>query len=182
MSPQDTRFIGSSKKRDALTFHPTYELLQLLNVKIHSSSVGEKRKFHEINTQSLRKALGIAREARQASGVNEDNIMLSAEQVHKAFSWLHREVFEEHYVNNAKLRDDIERHQTHLENSSSRREKQQLHQNSRGAFKVWMFSLLGNKQLFKYILIHGVFDANKLTCYLIQNDRASSSRSKQQIS
>ena len=104
--------------------------------------------------------LGIAREMRSHVGVTVANKCLSEHQLHEAWQFLQREIFEK-YMRNYNLRDKIQAYECDPHSFSST-EAQKLDKARRSAFKAWVHSLIGGTAFFADLVKHGLHDAEIL--------------------
>ena len=98
--------------------------------------------------------LEIAREVRSHVGVTVPNKCLCDQQLHEAWHFLQREIFEKKYMYNCDLRDKIEAYRRDP-HSFNRTKTQQLSKTRRSVFKAWVHNLIGDRTLFANLVRHG---------------------------
>ena len=89
--------------------------------------------------------LKIIKKARAHAGVTCDNQTLRSGESTRALSWL-QTTFEEQFMRNQKIKDKISKLEA-VPDLYSRREKSDLRNERRGAFKAWHKDLFGNSPL-----------------------------------
>ena len=93
-------------------------------------------------------------------GAKEDEITLTCDQFETALQNL-KTIFQNHFMINTRLKDDM--HQKSVDpDAFSRQEKKQINSDFRGAFVVWLRTLLGDKAFVFALLRHGIFDFSDL--------------------
>ena len=106
--------------------------------------------------QMLQMSLEIARDARKSVGVEASNVTLSEKQREAAFEFVKNNIFVKKFMRKEPHRT---KYLALLDNDNlfAGRERQELRQTVRGAFKAWLHGLMGNTALFMVVLKHGLF-------------------------
>jgi hypothetical protein len=112
------------------------------------------------------RALALIEKARSHVGVTFANRTLTESDLLKALDWLQKSCFEEHFMQNRELKENI----TWLEaypGKYTKAQKKKIKDDRRGAFRVWKHSLLGNTALFHAILHHGLFNLDDMREFML---------------
>ena len=100
--------------------------------------------------------LELLRQIRRDVGVAQNNKTLESDEMTHALSKL-KQTFEQHFMRNT----DLQKKKTEIA-SLHGKQKASLRKDSRGAFKAWCRSLLGDYSVVLAILRHGIFDFSDL--------------------
>ena len=107
-------------------------------------------------TRILQMGLEIARDARKFVGVEASNVTLSEKQRKAAFTFLKDDIFVKKFMRNEPHRSNYLA-LLDTDDLFKGKERQELQQKVRGAFKSWLRGLMGNTALFMVVLKHGLF-------------------------
>ena len=107
--------------------------------------------------KTLEKSFNLLKTARAQAGVATDNKSLDDPKFTVAHNWLF-ETFKDRFIENHDLHDRV--HNVSVDNVLSRKTKDKLKQDTRGAFKSWKRSLVGNTAFLTALLRNGFFDSH----------------------
>ena len=138
----------------------------LLRPVVSSTSEPGATGFIDVNAtlETLDESFNLLKKARAHAGVERDNKTLSKEEFEVAHKWLF-EVFKTHFIQNVDLRTRIVN--ASVDSVVTRQEKDRLRKDTRGAFKVWKRSLLGNHPFLLAVLRNGLFDTQSQQEFMI---------------
>ena len=114
----------------------------------------------KLSAQTFANTLLLLQKLRAAVGANTDNTTLSSDQFEKAFKAL-KDIFAEKFIRNQKIVEDM-RTLAVDPGAFSREHKKKVREAFRGAFRTWANALLGDFNLLRMVLRHGIFDFSDL--------------------
>ena len=109
-----------------------------------------------LTLKTLDDSVGLLKKARAHAGVVSDNTTLDEKEFQVAHNWLYK-TFEDRFMENDTLRDRI--HGASVE-KLDKKQKKKLASDTRGAFKSWKRSLVGNTAFLTALLRNGFFDSH----------------------
>ena len=110
----------------------------------------------DVSGNTFVSAILLLKKIRAEVGAKKDGTTLTTVQFETALQNL-KTIFENHFLLNRKLAWDLQRNKDESR-ALSREEKKQIITEFRGAFSVWLKSLLGDKAFAFALLRHGIFD------------------------
>lgn len=133
-------------------FHPVVSKMLLLD-----HGVVQTGPINIKNTVNmLSDALELIRRARAAAGHPGVSTTLAKHEFETALGFM-KATFEKHFMENAALREKVRRYDKDPA-QFSRKEKNAIRNNRRGAFNSWAQTLLGGIHFFKAVMRHGLFE------------------------
>ncbi len=105
--------------------------------------------------KTLDDSFNLLKQARAQAGVYQSNRTLEKHEFQVAHDWLHKR-FRDYFIENEDLNNRVH---AAAANDLKGKQKQALLKETRGAFKVWKRSLVGNHEFLMAVLRHGYFDA-----------------------
>ena len=134
-----------------LLYQPIAEQTRDKHGVVHTSPIDV-----DVSGKTFVSAILLLKKIRADVGAKQDETTLTGDQFETALQNL-KTIFENHFLLNRKLAWDLQRKKDES-SALSREEKKQIITEFRGAFSVWLKSLLGDKAFAFALLRHGIFD------------------------
>ena len=106
--------------------------------------------------KTLDKSFNLLRQALARAGVERDGKSLEDKEFKVAHDWLFQ-TFKDRFIESDDLHDRV--HNASVDNPLKKKEKNKLKDATRGAFRSWKRSLVGNYEFLMAVLRNGMFDS-----------------------
>ena len=138
-----------------LLYQPIAEQTRDKHGVVHTSPIDV-----DVSGNTFVSAILLLKKIRAEVGAKKDGTTLTIVQFETALQNL-KTIFENHFLLNRKLRDDLRRKKADPD-ALTRQEKKLINTEFRGAFSVWLKSLLGDRAFAFALLRHGIFEFSDL--------------------
>ena len=138
-----------------LLYQPIAEQTRDEHGVVHTSAIDV-----DVSGNTFVSAILLLKKIRADVGAKEDEEKLTSNQFESAVQIL-KTIFECHFLFNRKLKDDLRR-KKYETSALTREEEKKINIEFRGAFAVWLKSLLGDRAFAFALLRHGIFDFSDL--------------------
>ena len=138
-----------------LLYQPIAEQTRDKHGVVHTSPIDV-----DVSGQTFVSAILLLKKIRADVGAEEEEETLTSDQFERALQNL-KTIFEDHFLLNRKLAWDLRRKKDES-SALTREEEKKINIEFRGAFAVWLKSLLGDRAFAFALLRHGTFDFSDL--------------------